>query len=226
MKLAPFILSLCMSLSVFAQSPCATAGPVPIQDHGKWGYLSEDGVVVPAHFDYAGPFTGDGAIASVANECGLVGSERFIHNPDLESSEFSICSGVFRETWSSDQGRQVGYLDRERKVVIPFQFKYTGRFDHGMARVVLKNKAFFIDKTGARVTPEFDGAFDFHEDLAAVEVGKNIGYIRRDGSLALPPVHQSASGIDFSEGLAAVRINGKVGIHGQDGKHRNPAYVR
>jgi hypothetical protein len=45
-----------------------------------------------------------------------------------------------------------------------------------------------------------------------VEVGKNVGYIRRDDSLALPPLHQSASGIDFSEGLAAVRINGKVGF--------------
>jgi hypothetical protein len=79
-----------------------------------------------------------------------------------------------------------------------------------MARVSVNDKFFFINKEGTRVTPEFEGAFDFH--LAAVTVGKNVGYIRRDGNFALPPLHQSASGIDFSEGLAAVRVNGKVGF--------------
>ncbi|HZQ23996.1 MAG TPA: WG repeat-containing protein [Terriglobales bacterium] len=68
-----------------------------------------------------------------------------------------------------------------------------------------------------RVTPEFDGACDFHEGLAAVLVEKNVGYIRSDGSFALLSPHQSASGIDFAEGLAAVRVNGKVGFMDKSG---------
>jgi hypothetical protein len=126
-------------------------------------------------------------------------------------------SSPFAETYSeglasASQNSHWGYVDRSRKVVIPFQFKYAGEFDHGMARVSANDKYFFINEKGVRVTPEFDSAFDFHEELAAVIVNKNVGYIRRDGSFALPPIYQSASGIDFSEGLAAVRVNGKVGF--------------
>jgi hypothetical protein len=64
-----------------------------------------------------------------------------------------------------------------------------------MARVALNKKAFFINKQGTRITPTFDSAFDFHEGLAAVEVGDKVGYIHRDGSFAIPPVHHSASGL-------------------------------
>src|SRR5271169_3858588 len=52
-----------MSLPVCAQSPCEASGPIPFQDHCKWGYLSEDGIVIAAGFDFAGPFTADGAVA-------------------------------------------------------------------------------------------------------------------------------------------------------------------
>ncbi len=212
MKTALFLLTMLLQLRVFAQSPCETSGPIPFKDHGKWGYISPGGIVIPAHFDYAGLFTLDGAIACVANECGLVGQNRsFITSTWNRQSAPSVQAFSEGLGAATNDGKW-GYVDRERKVVIPLQFKYAGNFDHGMARVILKNKAFFIDKTGTRVTPEFDGAFDFHEDLAAVEVAKNVGYIRRDGGFALPPLHQSASGIDFSEGLTAVRINGKVGF--------------
>ena len=45
-----------------------------------------------------------------------------------------------------------------------------------MARVALNKKAFFINKQGTRITPTFDSAFDFHEGLAAVEVGDKVAY--------------------------------------------------
>jgi hypothetical protein len=216
-KTALFFLSALLPACCFAQSPCETSAPIPFEDHGKWGYISPDGIIISPHFDYAGPFTGDGAIACVANQCGLLGKAGSFIAPtwDRQSSPsvdaFSEGLGVVAENGAW------GYVDRQRKVAIPLRFNYAGQFDHGIARVVLKDKAFFIDKTGTRATPEFDGAFDFREDLAAVEVGKNVGYIRRDGSFALPPIHQSASGIDFSEGLAAVRINGKVGFMDKTG---------
>jgi len=36
----------------------------------------------------------------------------------------------------------------------------------------------FTNKQGTRITPTFDSAFDFHEGLAAVEVGDKVGYIQ------------------------------------------------
>jgi len=105
----------------------------------------------------------------------VTGKGQVIHNPNLESSEFYIYSGFFRGAWSSGQGWQVGVRRSWKKSGYPVPIQLCRALRSRYGRVVLKNKAFFIDKTGTRVTPEFDGAFDFREDLAAVEVGKNVG---------------------------------------------------
>ena len=68
------------------------------------------------------------------------------------------------------------------------------------------------------MTPSFDWAYDFHEGLAAVQVGDKVGYIRRDGGYAIPPIHHSASGIDFAEGLVADRVKRKVGFMDRTGR--------
>jgi hypothetical protein len=72
MKAAPLLLPIVVAVHLFAQSPCETSGPIPFRDHGKWGYVSAKGIVIPPRFDLAGLFTAEGAIACVANQCGLV----------------------------------------------------------------------------------------------------------------------------------------------------------
>ncbi len=217
MKTALLLLSMLLPVRFFAQSPCETSGPISFEDHGKWGYVSPNGIDIPAHFDYAGPFTGDGAIACIANECGLVGKDGLFIAPTWNRQSFPSVQTFSEGLGAATQDGRWGYVNLERNVVIPFQFKYAGPFDQRMARVLLDDKAFFIDKQGTRITPRFDGAFDFHDGLAAVIIGENVGYIRRDGSFAIQPTHRSASGIDFSEGLAAVRVKGKVGFMDQIG---------
>ena len=212
------VLQMCLGLLVFGQSPCETPGPIPFQGQGKWGYLSGNGIVIAPRFDFAGPFTADGAIACAANECGLLDK-----NGSFLPPTWSRQSRPFPEKYSEGlapaiQDGKWGYVDYERRIVIPLQFKFAGQFDHGMARVNFNDRFFFINEKGTRVTSEFDGAFDFHEGLAAVEVGRNVGYIRRDGTFAIPPAHHSASGIDFSEGLAAIRSKGRVGFMDHTGK--------
>jgi hypothetical protein len=202
------------AVALFAQSPCdsPSSAPVPFHDHDKTGYISPKGIVIPAQFDFAAPFTLDGAIACLSEQCGLLSeSGSFIGQtwsrktrPLPESYSEGLAPAVEGDVW--------GYLDRSRKVVIPFRYKYAGQFHQGMARVRMGDKFFFINPTGNRVTPEFDGAFDFSEDLAAVSVGSKVGYIRRDGSFALLPIYEGASGIDFSDCLVAVRLKGKVGF--------------
>jgi hypothetical protein len=217
MKASTLLLLVVIRVPVFAQSPCDTSGPIPYKDHEKWGYLSANGIAIPPQFDSAGPFTTDGAVACVGDQCGLIDK-----NGSFTAPTWNRQSRPFPENYSEGlapaiKDGQWGYIDLGRNVVIPFQFKYAGQFDQGLARVNKDNKFFFITHNGTRVTPEFDGAFDFHEDLAAVIVGENVGYIRRDGTLAMPPIHQSASGIDFAEGLVAVRVNGKVGFMDKTG---------
>jgi hypothetical protein len=200
----------------FAQTPCDSSGPIPFQDHGKWGYISPKGIVIPATFDSAGQFRDGSAIACWPDRCGIINAAGVLtapmwnkHGPSLFEYSEGLAATVEGERW--------GYSDRAGNPVIPRHFEYAGPFHDGIAKVRANGKYFFIDKAGRRVSGEFDGVFEFHEGLAAVQVGDNIGYIRRDGSFALPPIHQSASGIDFSEGLVAVRINGKVGFMDKSG---------
>jgi WG containing repeat len=212
MKAASLLLPIVIAVHLFAQSPCNTSGPIPFEDHGKWGYLSANGIVISPRFDLAGPFTAEGAIVCVGSQCGLLDKNGSFRTPTWNRQSRPLPETYSEGLAAAEKDGQWGYVDRARNVVIPFQFKYAGHFDTGMARVSKNGTFFFINEQGNRVTPEFEGAFDFHEDLAAVIVGGKVGYIRPDGSFALPPVYQSASGIDFSEGLAAVRVNGKVGF--------------
>jgi hypothetical protein len=215
MKAAFSTILLVISIQALAQSPCGdTRGPVPFKEQGKWGYVSEKGVVIPPLFDVAGPFGSEGAVACVGSRCGAINSSGSFVALIWERGSRPFPAANYSEGLAPalDKNEQWGYMDRTGRVAVPFQFKYAGAFRDGIARVRIGDKFFFIDKTGSRVTPEFDGAFDFHEGLAAVIVDKGVGYIRRDGSFALPPHYQSASGIDFSEGLAAIRVNEKVGF--------------
>lgn len=212
------LLSACLALPVLSQSPCETPGPIPFQDHGKWGYLSAEGIAIPVRFDFAGLFTEDGAIACAGNKCSLLARNGSFLLPTWDRQSRPVPEKYSEGLAPALRDGIWGYVDYERKIAIPFKFKFAGQFDKGMARVNLNDKYFFINATGTRVTPEFDGAFDFHEGLAAVEIGRNVGYIRRDGTFAIPPVYRSASGIDFSEGFAAVRLNGRVGFMDRMGK--------
>jgi hypothetical protein len=108
-----------------------------------------------------------------------------------------------------------GYIVPAGNVVITFQYLYAGDFTDGIARVRLGDKFFFINHNAKAVTPEFDGAFDFSEGLAAVIVKGKGGYIQRDGSFAIQPSFEGVN--EFSEGLAAVRIRGKLGYIDKSG---------
>ena len=217
MRAAAALMLVLLAAQLSAQSPCAGPGPVPFQDHEHWGYLSGDGVVIAPRFDVAGPFGRDGAIACVANQCGVIDRTGAFVSPTWDRYTRPFPEQYAEGLAAANKNGDWGYIDAARRVVIPFQYSYAGQFEQGIARVKKGQKFFFIDKLGNRITPEFDGAFDFHEGLAAVEVNKAVGYIRRDGSFALSPSYRSASGIDFSEGLAAVRVNGKVGFMDKNG---------
>src|SRR5271157_1369281 len=166
MKAAFVPLLVARAAHLFAQSSCEAFGPIPFQELGKWGYLSEKGVVIPPRFEVAGPFYSEGAIACADGQCGLIDRTGSFITPTWERKIRPFPEGYSEGLSPAMSDGKWGYIDHATTVVIPFQFLYAGNFDQGMARVRLGNKSFFIDKKGNRVTPEFDGAFDFHENLA------------------------------------------------------------
>jgi len=191
---------------------CHSGTPIPFNVEDSWGYLTVSGIAIPPQFKSAGPFSGGLATACTLQGCAVINTKGQFVSPVRDPHTSVMASRYSEGIGAVEKDGKWGYADVSGNVVIPALFNYAGDFENGMARVSQGGKYFFINRKGERITPEFDGAFDFSEDLAAVEVDHKIGYIRRDGTFALPPIHQGASGIDFSEGLVAVRIEGKVGF--------------
>src|SRR5437867_6064368 len=191
---------------------CQNGTLIPFNIGDNWGYLTVSVITIPLQFKSAGPFSGGLATACTVEGCAVINTKGQFVSPVHDPHTFLLASRYSDGIGAVAKDGKWGYADVSGNVVIPLRFNYAGEFESGLARVSQGGKYFFINRKGERITPEFDGAFDFSEDLAAVEVDRKIGYIRRDGTFALPPIHQGASGIDFSEGLVAVRIEGKVGF--------------
>lgn len=68
----------------------------------------------------------------------------------------------------------------------------------------------YVDDAGRIVIPpEYEGARDFHQGVAAVQIRGKWGYIDRWGEIEILP--QFEESLDFSEGLAAVSYEGRWG---------------
>jgi hypothetical protein len=191
---------------------CQSGALIPFNAGDSWGYLTVSGIAIPPQFKSAGPFSGGLATACTVQGCAVINTKGQFVSPVHDPHTSLLASRYSDGIGAVEKDGEWGYADVSGNVVIPLRFNYAGDFESGWARVSQGGKYFFINHKGERITPEFDGAFDFSEDLAAVEVDHKIGYIRRDGTFALPPIHEGASGIDFSEGLVAVRIADKVGF--------------
>lgn len=99
-----------------------------------------------------------------------------------------------------------GYINRNGTFAIqPQRFDEAASFSEGLARVRVKRKFGYIDKSGSiRIRPQFDDALAFSERLAAVKVDGLWGYIGDSGRLVQERVFVDAN--SFTEGLAAVAI--------------------
>lgn len=209
--------SLTIAMLANAQKPqtfpdCQSGTPIPFNDGDSWGYVTVSGIAVPPHFKYAMPFSGGLAVACTEEGCAVINTKGQFVSPVRDPHTSLLANRYAEGIGAVAKDGRWGYADFSGNIVIPLRFDFAGDFDKGLARVSQGGKYFFINRKGERISPEFDGAFDFSEDLAAVIVDDKVGYIGRDWTFALPPVHQGASGIDFSEGLVAVRIEGKVGF--------------
>ena len=74
----------------------------------------------------------------------------------------------------------------------------------------------FINREGVMVIPPvYDGAWDFHESLAAVKVEWARGYINTSGEIVIEPQFQYAG--PFTDGKALVQLDGLWGYIRPDG---------
>jgi hypothetical protein len=122
-------------------------------------------------------------------------------------------------------GEKWGYIDKNDKVAIPFEYDWTYPFKNGFAIVKRNNKKSFIDKNGNTlktikciIVDTVQGGFK--DGLAVVKIGKQYGFINTEGQLAIQELFDEAWG--FHEGLCSIKKGNKYGYINIQGEYVIP----
>lgn len=110
---------------------------------------------------------------------------------------------VFYDTW--------GYIDKENRTVIDFQYDNAYPFRFSLALVRKNNKYFFIDKEGQRlVNFDFQEAKTFSSTTTSFCINNKWGLINIFGDIVMIPTYDDI--YPFYNGEAVVRDKDKYGI--------------
>jgi len=97
-----------------------------------------------------------------------------------------------------------GYVDINKRTIIPIQLAYAENFHNGMAKVCSNGTYMFVDKYGRKIpTPKYDKVFPFSDGLAKVQLGDRFGFIDKENNEIAITRYTYAD--DFHEGFAVVR---------------------
>lgn len=195
---------------------------------GKAGYIDVYGHwVIPPAFAYAGSFSEGLAVATHSGKYGYIDRRGKWVIPATYDFASDFHEGLGRVRLhcrvpgdDASPGCDEQFIDRQGRVVIPtIAGLFAENFSEGRAIArVPGQKVGYLDHTGRyAITPQFDEAGDFAEELAWFRAKGRYGYIDKDGREFIPPYYFRANG--FSEGYAAVQIEGgKVGYIDHRGK--------
>jgi len=222
-------------------------GDVDIVDGGKWGFIDKTGMeIVPIEYAKVGKFREGRASIIKDNKLGFIDETGAVVIPLTYEIDWPPLMASYREVmpyfseglaaiWNGNmESGPYGYIDRNGKAVIPFEYSYAAPFSEGLAYVsegsdfevhadVLEGKFGFIDKTGEVVVPlVYDCDYEEHGILLEEYfvggfacVGKGIAYeamqygmIDRTGTVAVPIeydwIWQHGFHWNFDDGLALV----------------------
>ena len=148
-------------------------------ENKKYSLLFDDfSEALPAVFDKV--FTmQDGLMRAMKNGYSVVVTEKgkILPGEYLRINEF-------KEDLSSVKSKdnKCGFIDRNGKIVIPFEYEDAGNFSEGFAPVKKDGKWGYISRSGELKIPfEFDEASDFSEEYAVVSQNGKAGFIDKNG---------------------------------------------
>lgn len=116
----------------------------------------------------------------------------------------------FKEDLSSVKSKdnKYGFIDRNGKIVIPFEYEDAGNFAEGFAPVKKDGKWGYISRSGELKIPfDFDEASDFSEEYAVVSQNGKAGFIDKNGVSPTGFIFDSAK--SFRYDIAVVEKNGE-----------------
>jgi WG containing repeat len=200
-----------------------------------WGYIDSAGaILVPPSYRSARSFNEGRAIVATADIMGRnwkvgainLAGEIAVPLDFQELSDFSEGVAAARR-----EGK-FGFIDKDGKVTVGFQFQRAFPFRSGKARVFRgpDGRSGLIDRTGTLLAPfDYDMVYDFNDGFAVVRKAHKFGLIDAEGKIVIPlrfaeigrpsdshlAISKSAS---FSEGLlpATLARNTKFGYVDRD----------
>ena len=121
--------------------------------------------------------------------------------------------------WGRTEKNKIGFIDKVGNWVIEPRFDAVFNFDDesGMAIVKIKDKWFFVDKTGQVISIEStEKVISFSEGLSRGLKDGKYGFLNNKGEWVIQPTLQGAR--DFKNGFAGAKLNGKWGIINKKGE--------
>lgn len=215
---------------------------------GYWGYINKKGELVieakylfPVDFScgYALVSEDDGKVVCIDKQGYQVFSQYRIET-NFHENVASIREGFEgTKTIFSDRYR-IGLMNTEGHILVNAQFDQGGYYGSGLAPVRIGSqksgqpiyadqantqdfeggKWGFVDSTGfIRINPIYDHAKGFRSNLAAAKVGRNWGYINKNGGWVFKPQFKFAG---YFDGPVTVV---KLKSEGQDRYRNRLAYI-
>lgn len=119
---------------------------------------------------------------------------------------FEYNEGLALVRRGSGEKSKFGFIDENKKEIIPCIYDSAWKFSSGKACVKKDGVCFYIDKTGKQIiTQIYDDGKTFSHGLAAVKLNNKWGYINSVGIVIVPFIYTSASAHN-DRGYAAVSI--------------------
>jgi hypothetical protein len=211
----------------------------PIKSGDKWGYVDKTGkYIINSQFDDAFNFSeGLALVKSNDGKYGFIGEDgKYVINPIYKDAT-SFSEGLACVVMENGKPQ---FINKENKILFTVdKAEICFGFSEGMARVKIKGKWGYIDKTGKLIiNPIYDDANEFKDGLAAVakidekKNEKQWGFIDKSGAVKInfqfiEDKEKNRCKPDyFSEGLAFVSSDGKQwGCIDKEGKYQiNPQF--
>lgn len=211
----------------------------PIKSGDKWGYVDKTGkYIINSQFDDAFNFSeGLALFKSNDGKYGFSGEDgKYVINPIYKDAT-SFSEGLACVVMENGKPQ---FINKENKILFTVdKAEICFGFSEGMARVKIKGKWGYIDKTGKLIiNPIYDDANEFKDGLAAVakidekKNEKQWGFIDKSGAVKInfqfieDKEKYWCEPDYFSEGLAFVSNDGKQwGCIDKEGKYQiNPQF--
>jgi hypothetical protein len=173
-------------------------GGIPSGKEKKFGFTDEKGnVVIPIKYNYSeeisetNGFHNGLAKAEQNKKRGLIdktGKPVIPCDYDDIHNFMPVCAGESKRTeFCAVKKVKWGFIDKNKKQRINFQFDYAWDFSDGLARVKIKGKTGFINSKGEQIIPaSYDEATDFTNGISIVTLAGKKGVADPTGKLLVP----------------------------------------